>query len=117
MRWIKLHGNMFSDDRLQLLLKEQRFAGIGLYLFLLQLVECQGEGAIALSQVIGALERRYSRKKIMRYIQEYDLFVLSEDDFVLSVDPIPGYTQEEIEELRRSDAMDAVSRARAKKRR
>ena len=112
MRWIKLHGNMFSDDRLQLLLKEQRFAGIGLYLFLLQLVECQGEGAIALSQVIGALERRYSRKKIMRYIQEYDLFVLSEDDFVLSVDPIPGYTQEEIEELRRSDAMDAVSRAR-----
>ena len=112
MRWIKLHGNMLSDDRLQHVLDEQRFAGIGLYYFMLQLVECQGEGAIAFNQVIGALERRYSRKKILRFIQDYDLFVLTEEGLVLSVDPIPGYTQEETEELRRSDAIDAVSRAR-----
>ena len=112
MRWIKIHGNMLSDDRLQHVLDEQRFAGIGLYYFMLQLVECQGEGAIAFNQVIGALERRYSRKKILRFIQDYDLFVLTEEGLVLSVDPIPGYTQEETEELRRSDAIDAVSRAR-----
>ena len=38
--------------------------------------------------------------------------LLTEEGLVLSVDPIPGYTQEETEKLRRSDAMDTVSRAR-----
>lgn len=80
---------MLSDDRLQHVLDEQRFAGIGLYYFMLQLVECQGEGAIAFNQVIGALERRYSRKKILRFIQDYDLFVLTEEGLVLSVDSYP----------------------------
>ena len=112
MRWIKIHGNMLSDDRLQHVLDEQRFAGIGLYLFLLQLVECQGEGAIALSQVIGALERRYSRKKIMRYIQEYDLFVLSEDDFSLDETETTDATEATTEAVSEvSDTEEAATEA------
>lgn len=111
MRWIKLHGNMFSDDRLQLLLKEQRFAGIGLYLFMLQLVECQGEGVMPYNQLAGAIDGKSSRKKLLELISDYDLFLRSEEGLVLSVDPIPGYTSEEMVELRRSDAIDAVSRA------
>ncbi len=112
MRWIKIHGNMLSDDRLQHVLDEQRFAGIGLYYFMLQLVECQGEGVMPYNQLVGAIDGKYSRKKLLELISDYDLFLRTEEGLVLSVDPIPGYTQEETEELRRSDAIDAVSRAR-----
>lgn len=112
MRWIKIHGNMLSDDRLQLLFKEQRFAGIGLYFFVLLLVECQGEGAIAYGQLEGAIPNFTSRNRLLKLICDYNLFVRIETGLILSVDPIPGYMPEEMKKLRHLDITDAVSRAR-----
>lgn len=111
MRWIKIHGNMLSDDRLQLLFKEQRFAGIGLYFFVLLLVECQGEGAIAYGQLEGAIPNFTSRNRLLKLICDYNLFVRTETGLILSVDPIPGYMPEEMKKLRHLDITDAVSRA------
>ena len=113
MRWIKLHGNMLTDKRLLRLQKELKLSGLGLYFSILNQVECIGEGALHIDQIVGAINGRTSRKKILEIIMQYDLFLITDYGLVFSLDPLPGYTPDELTELRLTDAPQPCDRPRA----
>ena len=113
MRWIKLHGNMLSDMRLLRLQRDHKLSGLGIYFSILSLIECLGEGAIHIGQITGALNCMTSRKKILDIINNYDLFVMDENGMVWSNDPIPGYGEQSLNELRLTDARQPCERPHA----
>ncbi|MBQ0046817.1 MAG: hypothetical protein KBT33_04790 [Prevotellaceae bacterium] len=113
MRWIKLHGNMLSDKRLLRLQKDHKLSGIGIYYTVLSMVECLGEGSIHIGQIIGSLNHMTSRKKILDVITNYDLFVMDEYGMVWSNDPIPGYSESSLKDLRLTDARQPCERPHA----
>ena len=106
MRWIKLFGNALNDERLLTLRNDYGFLGIGVYFALLSQVECLGEGSQHIDQLTGLFNGKVSRKMVYRILTSYNLFSVNTLGIVRSKDCIPGYSPEEMLELRRTDASD-----------
>lgn len=106
MRWIKLFGNALNDKRLLTLRNDYGFLGIGVYFTLLSQVECLGEGSQHIDQLTGLFNGKVSRKQVHRILTSYNLFSVNTLGMVRSKDCIPGYSPEELLELRRTDASD-----------
>lgn len=105
MRWIKLYGNTLNDKRLLDLRNDYGFLGIGVYCALLLQVECLGEGAQHIDQLTGLFNRKVSRKLVQSVLLDYGLFMVDQLGMVRSKDRIPGYSPEDMTELRRTDAI------------
>lgn len=105
MRWIKLYGNTLNDKRLLDLRNDYGFQGIGVYCALLLQVECLGEGAQHIDTLTGLFNRKVSRKLIQSVLLDYGLFSVDQLGMVRSKDRIPGYSPEDMTELRRTDAI------------
>lgn len=105
MRWIKLYGNTLNDKRLLDLRNDYEFQGIGVYCALLLQVECLGEGAQHIDTLTGLFNRKVSRKLIQSVLLDYGLFSVDQLGMVRSKDRIPGYSPEDMTELRRTDAI------------
>lgn len=106
MRWIKQFGNSLNDKRLLNLRNDYGFLGIGVYYALLIHVECLGEGMQHVDQLTGLFNGKVSRKMVLNILTAYDLFSVNTMGIVRSKDCIPGYTAEEMQELRRTDTPD-----------
>lgn len=106
MRWIKLYGNALNDKRLLNLRNDHGFLGIGVYYALLSHVECLGEGMQHIDQLTGLFNGKVSRKMVLKILTSYDLFTVNALGIVRSKGCIPGYTSEDLQELRRTDAPD-----------
>lgn len=106
MRWIKLYGNALNDKRLLNLRNDHGFLGIGVYYALLSHVECLGEGMQHIDQLTGLFNGKVSRKMVLKILTSYDLFTVNALGIVRSKGCIPGYTAEDLQELRRTDAPD-----------
>lgn len=106
MRWIKLFGNALNDKRLLNLRNDHGFLGIGVYYALLSHVECLGEGMQHIDQLTGLFNGKVSRKMVLKILTSYDLFTVNALGIVRSKGCIPGYTAEDLQELRRTDAPD-----------
>lgn len=104
MRWIKLYGNALNDKRLLDLRSDYGFQGIGVYWALLTQVECLGEGAQHLDLLIGLFNRKVSRKMIQNILFNYHLFAVDALGMVRTLDRLPGYSPEDMADLRRTDA-------------
>lgn len=105
MRWIKLYGNTLNDKRLLNIRNDYGFQGIGVYCALLLQVECLGEGAQHIDTLTGLFHRKVSRKLIQSVLLDYGLFTVDQLGMVRSKDRIPGYSPEDMTELRRTDAI------------
>lgn len=105
MRWIKLYGNTLNDKRLLDIRNDYGFQGIGVYCALLLQVECLGEGAQHIDTLTGLFNRKVSRKLIQSVLLDYGLFTVDQLGMVRSKDRIPGYSPEDMTELRRTDAI------------
>lgn len=105
MRWIKLYGNTLNDKRLLDLRNDYGFQGIGVYYALLLQVECLGEGAQHIDTLTGLFNRKVSRKLVQSVLLDYGLFTVDQLGMVRSKDRIPGYSPEDMTELRRTDAI------------
>ena len=105
MRWIKLHGNTLNDKRLLELRSDHGFLGVGAYFALLIQVECVGEGAQHIDQLSGIFTGKVSRRLIQKIIYAYGLFSMDELGMVRSNGTLPGYSSNDLEELRRTDAI------------
>lgn len=106
MRWIKLFGNTLNDKRLLNLRKDHGFLGIGVYYALLSHVECLGEGMQHIDQLTGFCNGKVSRKMVLKILTSYDLFTVNTLGIVRSKGCIPGYSAEQMQELRRTDTPD-----------
>lgn len=105
MRWIKLYGNTLNDKRLLDLRNDYGFQGIGVYCALFLQVECLGEGAQHIDTLTGLFNRKVSRKLIQSVLLDYGLFTVDQLGMVRSKDRIPGYSPDDMTELRRTDAI------------
>ena len=106
MRWIKLFGNALNDKRLLNLRNDHGFLGIGVYYALLSHVECLGEGMQHIDQLKGLFNGKVSRKMVLKILTSYDLSAVNTMGIARSKGRIPGYTAEDLLELRRTDAPD-----------
>lgn len=106
MRWIKLYGNTLNDTRLLALRNDLGYLGTGVYIALLMQVECQGEGAQHIDTLTGLFNRKVSRKLINSVLYDYDLFTVDALGMVHSKGRLPGYSTEDMTELRRTDAIE-----------
>ena len=109
MRWIKLYGNTLNDKRLLDLRNDYGFQGIGVYCALLLQVECLGEGAQHIDTLTGLFNRKVSRKLIQSVLLDYGLFSVDQLGMVRSKDRIPGYSPDDMTELRRTDTVYSVA--------
>lgn len=91
MKWTKLYGNALTDERLLALLERLSLEGLGIYYAVLMQVECIGEGAMPLEQIVASFKRRVARKKILSVICDYSLFEVSDFDIIRPRYPLPGY--------------------------
>lgn len=105
MRWIKLYGNTLNDKRLLELRSDHGFLGVGAYFALLIQVECVGEGAQHIDQLSGIFTGKVSRRLIQKIIYAYGLFSVDELGMVRSNGTLPGYSPDDLAELRRTDAI------------
>ena len=105
MRWIKLYGNTLNDKRLLELRSDHGFLGVGAYFALLIQVECVGEGAQHIDQLSGIFTGKVSRRLIQKIIYAYGLFSVDELGMVRSNGTLPGYSSDDLAELRRTDAI------------
>ncbi len=95
---------MLTDQRLRRLMHDMGQNAVSIYILILIDVECLSDGCAHIGQIYNKLGFRVSRKILNRVIYNYDLFMVSDTGYVFSADPIPGYEESEMGELRCTDA-------------
>lgn len=96
---------MLNDKRLIELRKDYGYHGIGLYIALLIQVESLAEGAQHIDQLMGFINRNGSRKIVLSVLFKYNLFTVDVLGMVRTKGSLPGYSTDDMTELRRTDAI------------
>ena len=97
MNWMKHYSKAGLDMRMQNVINDMGYFGVGLYRTLCERIECRGEGSYPRKQLIQELKsRRLNSRHIHKLLDEYNLFFTSPEGTV-SLSPLcPGNTKEKI---------------------
>ena len=97
MNWMKHYSNAGLDLRMQNVINDMGYFGVGLYWTLCERIECRGEGSYPRKQLVQELKsRRLNSRHINKLLDEYNLFFTSPEGTV-SLSPLcPGNTKEKI---------------------
>ena len=97
MNWMKHYSKAGLDMRMQNVINDMGYFGVGLYWTLCERIECRGEGSYPRKQLIQELKsRRLNSRHIHKLLDEYNLFFTSPEGTV-SLSPLcPGNTKEKI---------------------
>ncbi len=95
MNWMKHYSKAGLDLRIQNVINDMGYFGVGLYWTLCERIECFGEGSYPRKQLIQELRsRRLNSRHINKLLDEYNLFLTSPEGTV-SLSPLcPGNTKE-----------------------
>ena len=97
MNWMKHYSKAGLDMRMQNVINDMGYFGVGLYRTLCERIECRGEGSYPRKQLVQELKsRRLNSRHINKLLDEYNLFFTSPEGTV-SLSPLcPGNTKEKI---------------------
>ena len=97
MNWMKHYSKAGLDMRMQNVINDMGYFGVGLYWTLCERIECRGEGSYPRKQLVQELKsRRLNSRHIHKLLDEYNLFFTSPEGTV-SLSPLcPGNTKEKI---------------------
>ena len=97
MNWMKHYSKAGLDMRMQNVINDMGYFGVGLYRTLCERIECRGEGSYPRKQLVQELKsRRLNSRHIHKLLDEYNLFFTSPEGTV-SLSPLcPGNTKEKI---------------------
>ena len=97
MNWMKHYSKAGLDLRMQNVINDMGYFGVGLYWTLCERIECWGEGSYPRKQLVQELKsRRLNSRHINKLLDEYNLFFTSPEGTV-SLSPLcPGNTKEKI---------------------
>ena len=97
MNWMKHYSKAGLDLRIQNVINDMGYFGVGLYWTLCERIECWGEGSYPRKQLVQELKsRRLNSRHINKLLDEYNLFFTSPEGTV-SLSPLcPGNTKEKI---------------------
>ena len=97
MNWMKHYSKAGLDLRIQNVINDMGYFGVGLYWTLCERIECWGEGSYPRKQLVQELKsRRLNSRHIHKLLDEYNLFFTSPEGTV-SLSPLcPGNTKEKI---------------------
>ena len=97
MNWMKHYSKAGLDLRMQNVINDMGYFGVGLYRTLCERIECRGEGSYPRKQLVQELKsRRLNSRHINKLLDEYNLFFTSPEGTV-SLSPLcPGNTKEKI---------------------
>ena len=97
MNWMKHYSKAGLDLRIQNVINDMGYFGVGLYRTLCERIECRGEGSYPRKQLVQELKsRRLNSRHINKLLDEYNLFFTSPEGTV-SLSPLcPGNTKEKI---------------------
>ena len=83
MNWMKHYSKAGLDMRMQNVINDMGYFGVGLYWTLCERIECWGEGSYPRKQLIQELKsRRLNSRHIHKLLDEYNLFFTSPEGTV-----------------------------------
>ena len=97
MNWMKHYSKAGLDLRIQNVINDMGYFGVGLYWTLCERIECWGEGSYPRKQLVQELKsRRLNSRHINKLLDEYNLFFTSPEGTVSLSHLCPGNTKEKI---------------------
>ncbi len=92
LEWIKLESSILLDSRIQELLDDHGFCGLGIYVAMRTAIESISENGLPLPQVLTVGAPRTRRNKMQRIICNYGLFHISDIGLVTCAPLTPAHT-------------------------